>query len=76
MNAKDQFAELERKIHQAAERLKSFRQKHTDQSEEIDQLRSGLRSLEQEIKSLKKERELVKNKVERILNAINRAGGE
>jgi chromosome segregation ATPase len=76
VNPKDQFAELERKIHQAGERLKSAHQKHADQLGDMERLRSDLRTMEQEIKSLKKERELVKNKVERILNAIDRAGGE
>ncbi|MBZ5535998.1 MAG: hypothetical protein LAO31_08585 [Acidobacteriia bacterium] len=76
MNPKDQFAELERKIQQAGERLRSAHQKHADQLGELERLRSGLRALEQEIKSLKKEREVVKNKVEQILSAINRVSGE
>jgi chromosome segregation ATPase len=76
VNPKDQFAELERKIHQAGERLKSAHQKHADQLGEMEHLRSELRALEQEIKGLKKERELVKNRVEQILSAISRVSGE
>lgn len=76
MNPKDQFAELEHKIQQAGERLRSARQKHADQLGEMERLRSELRALEQEIKGLKKERELVKNKVEQILSAISRVSGE
>ncbi len=76
MNPKDHFAELERKIHQAAERLKAAHLKQADQTREMERLRSELRGLEHEIKNLKKERELVKNKVERILNAIDRVGSE
>lgn len=76
MTGKDRFLELEKKIQQIAERLRTDQQKHSEHQAEIERLRNESRALDQEIKSLKKEREEVKNSVERLLNAIDRASSE
>jgi chromosome segregation ATPase len=80
---KDRFAELEKKVHQVADRLKTAHQKQVEQADELQQLRKVLqrqgaepKELEQEIRSLKKEREVIKNKVEHLIDAIDRASGE
>jgi chromosome segregation ATPase len=76
VSAKDRFAELEKKVHQIADRLCTAQEKHAEYHAEIERLKSASHTLEQEIKSLKKEREQIKNRVERILETINRVSGE
>lgn len=79
MTPRDRFSELEKKIHQIADRLKTSHQKQAEQTEEILRLRKEIqrqgsepKDLEQEIRGLKKEREVIKNKVEHLIEMIER----
>ncbi|MDD5542389.1 MAG: hypothetical protein PHX83_04375 [Acidobacteriia bacterium] len=77
MTPKDRFAELEKRVHQIADRLKTSHQKQVEQTEEILRLRKeiqrhGSDPRELEIRNLKKEREVIKNKVEHLIEMIER----
>ena len=60
----DQFAELETKIIQTIDLVKTTRQ-------DLASARAQIKNLERELEQLRRERDLVKNKVETLLETLS-----
>ena len=68
-SASDSFAELEVKIVQTIDLVKTTKQ-------ELAAARAQIKTLEKEVEQLRRERDLVKNKVESLLEALSELNEE
>jgi chromosome segregation ATPase len=67
----DKFQELEDRIVQTIELVKTTRQERTNAEKELSAARSQIKTLEREIDQLRHERDLVKDKVESLLETLS-----
>jgi chromosome segregation ATPase len=71
MTSTDRFEELEERIIQTIELVKSTRQAKANAEKELLAARSEIKNLERELEQLRRERDLVKNKVESLLETLS-----
>ena len=65
------FEELEERIIQTIELVKTTRLERANAERELAAARNQIKSLERELEQLSRERDLVKNKVESLLEALS-----
>jgi chromosome segregation ATPase len=65
------FAELEARILQTIELVKTTRQERDHAARELSAARAAIAHLEKELEELRRERDLVKNKVESLLETLS-----
>ena len=71
MTSTDRFEELEERIIQTIELVKSTRQAKANAEKELLAARSEIKNLERELEQLRHERDLVKTKVESLLETLS-----
>ena len=71
MTSTDRFEELEERIIQTIELVKSTRQAKANAENELLAARSEIKNLERELEQLRHERDLVKTKVESLLETLS-----
>ena len=69
-SAYDRFSELETRIKQTIDLVRTTRQEKQNVENELAAARSQISHLESELQQLKRERDLVRNKVESLLDNL------